>query len=392
VRPRILLALPLCALGVWLWTSASQPPPHPEVPAAAVFTAQQIERARDYREPGYLLAVATILTQFAVAWALARVLPARVAHRPAPLVAAGVAAVVGVAAVPFSYVNHVRAMDVGLDLRGFGEWAADAGLGLLVWVVAVTLAYLAGRAAWRRLGDIGFAFAAWLLIALFTLVQPVVVDPLFISTGPAPPRLAAESNRLQQRMDAHPASVTVSDASSRTTAENAFVDGVGPTVRVVIDDTALREPPAAQRALLAHELAHVARRHTLEGVLWFGVIGVPAILLVLAAASRLCRGLRGGLAAAAAVPVLLALAFTAQVVLLPVENLLSRRIEAEADWVALRATNDPAGAELLQRRLALANLSNPEPPSWAVRLLFDHPPVLERIGVARAYSSSSGSR
>jgi STE24 endopeptidase len=392
VRPRLLLALPLCALGVWLWTSTSQPPPHPDLPATAIFTTQQIERGRDFREPGYLLAVATIVAQVAAAWALARVLPARVAHRPATLVAAAVAAAVGAVAVPLSYVAHVRAADVGLDLRTFGGWALDAGLGLLVWTVAVTLAYVAGRVAWRRLGDIGVAVAAWVLIALFTLVQPVLVDPLFISTRPAPPALAAEASRLEQRMDAHPASVTVSDASSQTTAENAFVDGLGPTVRVVVDDTALTEPSAARRALLAHELAHVARRHTLEGVLWFGVIGVPAILLVLAAASRLSLGGRGGLAAAAAVPVLLALALTAQALLLPVENLLSRRIEAEADWVALRATGDPAGAELIQKRLALTNLSNPEPPGWAVWLLFDHPPVIDRIAVDRAYSSSSGSR
>jgi hypothetical protein len=37
----------------------------------------------------------------------------------------------------------------------------------------------------------------------------------------------------------------------------------------------------------------------------------------------------------------------------------------------------------LQKRLALADLSNPDPPGWAVVLLFDHPPVMERIAVAR---------
>jgi hypothetical protein len=48
----------------------------------------------------------------------------------------------------------------------------------------------------------------------------------------------------------------------------------------------------------------------------------------------------------------------------------------------------------LQRRLALSDLSNPDPPGWAVWLLFDHPPVMDRIAVARAYvppSSSSSS-
>ncbi|MDX6546673.1 MAG: endopeptidase, partial [Gaiellales bacterium] len=77
--------------------------------------------------------------------------------------------------------------------------------------------------------------------------------------------------------------------------------------------------------------------------------------------------------------------------LLPVENLLSRRIEAEADWVGLRATRDPQGMRSLQRQLALSGLSNPDPPGWAVWLLFDHPPVMDRIAVARAYVPPSSS-
>src|SRR5438874_1542888 len=89
------------------------------------------------------------------------------------------------------------------------------------------------------------------------------------------------------------------------------------------------------------------RRHTLAGVLWFGVIGLPAILLVLAAAGRLTSGRPWS---AAAVPVVLACALTAATLLLPVENLVSRRIEGEADWVGLRATRDPAGHEALDRQ------------------------------------------
>ena len=130
--------------------------------------------------------------------------------------------------------------------------------------------------------------------------------------------------------------------------------------------------------------------HTLKGVLWFGVLGVPAILLVLAAASRLCDG---RLLAAAAVPVLLACTLTAATALLPVENLISRRyrgggrLRGPARHRAIRR-----GWSALQKRLALRDLSNPAPPGWAVWLLFDHPPVMDRIGMARAYSSGVARR
>jgi STE24 endopeptidase len=86
--------------------------------------------------------------------------------------------------------------------------------------------------------------------------------------------------------------------------------------------------------------------------------------------------------------VVLGVALLAATLLAPVGLLISRRIEADADWAALRATGDGQAMVDLQRRLAVSNLSDPAPPAWAVWLLFDHPPVMDRIAVARNYSSS----
>lgn len=388
VRRALLLVVPLAALGAWLWTSAQLPGDVPAVPASRVFTAAQIDRAQDYRTAGYAITLAALAAQLLVAWLIAWRVRGRVGRLPAALMVAIVAGAVQLAALPFGYALHRRAVDAGLDLQSDGAWLLDALIAAALMIAAVTVVYLVARPLYRRWGSIAVAFAAWAAVAVFTLVQPLVVDPLFTSTRAMPPGPARIVASLERTMDVHPSSVSVSDASSRTTAENAEVDGLGPTVRVVVDDTALREPAPALRALLAHELAHVKRRHTLKGVLWFGVIGVPAILLVLAAARRLYRG---SLLDAEAAPVLVACAMTAAVMLIPVQNVISRRIESEADWVGLRATRDPFGMEQLQRRLALRDLSNPAPPEWAEWLLFDHPPVMQRIAVARSYGSSSSS-
>jgi STE24 endopeptidase len=194
---------------------------------------------------------------------------------------------------------------------------------------------------------------------------------------------------VERQVGVTPASVSVSDASARTTEENAFVDGLGPTERLVLYDTVLRHAPVDEtRALLAHELSHVDRRHTLKGVLWFGVLGLPALWTVLALAGRAARRRRlDGAFDPRAAPLVVAGLLVAAALLTPVENGISRRYEAEADWVALQATADDNGMAALQKRLALADLSNPDPPGWAVTLLFDHPPVMERIAVARSYPS-----
>jgi STE24 endopeptidase len=323
-----------------------------------------------------------------VAWLLAWRARRAAGRLPAPVALAVAALAVELAALPFGYWLHRRTVGVRLDLQSDGAWLGDALLGVLLTAAAVVLVYLVARPLYRRFGPEAVAVTAWAAVALFTLLQPVLVDPLFMSTRHLPAGRARVVAALERRMGAHPDSVTVSDASSRTTGENAEVDGLGPTVRVVVDDTALREPAPAFRALVAHELGHVERRHTLEGVLWFGVIGVPALLLVLRAAGRFARA---PVLDATAAPVLVACALTAAVALLPVENLISRRIEAEADWAALRATHDGPGMVQLQRGLALRNLSNPAPPEVVAWLLFDHPTVMQRIAVARSYGSTSSS-
>jgi STE24 endopeptidase len=388
VRRALLLVLPLAALGVWLWTSTQLPGDVPATPAASAFTRAQIDRAQDYRTAGYAITLAALAAQLLVAWLVAWRTRGRFGRLPAAAVVAIAVAVVQLAALPFGYALHRRAVDAGIDLQSDLAWLIDALVAAAITTAAVSVVYLLARPLYRRWGSVAVALAAWAAVVVFTLVQPVLVDPLFASTSPLPAGAARVARSLERGMHVHPSSVTVADASSRTTAENAQVDGLGPTVRVVVDDTSLHEPPRALRALVAHELAHVKRGHTLKGVLWFGVIGVPAILLALAAAGRIHRG---SLLDAGAAPVLVACALTAAVLLLPVQNLISRRIESEADWVALRATRDPAGMEQLQRRLAIHDLSNPAPPRWAVLLLFDHPPVMQRVAVARSYGSSSSS-
>jgi STE24 endopeptidase len=75
----------------------------------------------------------------------------------------------------------------------------------------------------------------------------------------------------------------------------------------------------------------------------------------------------------------------AQLLALPLQNAITRRYEAEADWVALTATRDPRAARGLFRGFARTSLSNPNPPTWAYILFYDHPSELARIEQAEAF-------
>ncbi|HEX2376966.1 MAG TPA: M48 family metalloprotease [Gaiellales bacterium] len=390
--PGLVLFAALGGLAAWLW-QADLPPRMPHLAARAAFTQSQIDRAADYRGPQYLLALAALVLEPAAGLAWARWGRACAVRSLPPALAGGVAAaaaatVAAAALLPLGYVGHVRAANAGLDLRSAAAWARDSGIGLATWAAGVAIAYSACLAIGRRARKpwLAVGIAAWVAVAVFVAIQPVAIDPLFASTHPVrDPAVRTLIRSVEHQVGAAPGSVSVSDASARTTEENAFVDGVGPTERLVVYDTVLHRAPVNQtRALLAHELSHVKRRHTLKGVLWFGVLGLPALWAVLALAGRAARrrGLDGALDPRAA-PLVVAGLLVAAALLTPVENGISRRYEAEADWTALRATGDGDGMSGLQKRLALADLSNPDPPRWAVVLLFDHPPVMERIAVAR---------
>ncbi len=389
----------LAGLGIWLW-QAQLPGAVSAIPARSVFTTQQIQRAMSYRDAQYVLALIGLLVPPLVAWLLA--------WRGGDRLALGKAAAVRVATASFLVAAITMGWccrsgtsptcaheNRGLDLQSTSAWLETALITLLVSSLVVGVVYTAAWAIARRSARpwLAVGIAAWVGVAVVTLLQPLLWDPLLLSTSPLPNGPAAALvHRLEVRMGVHPASVTVAHTGSKTTEENAFVDGVGPTQRVVIYDTALRNMSAPQlRALVAHEFGHIQRRHTLKGVLWFGVLALPALWLIWRLLEPLARRRYGdGLLDPRATALVLAGVLTAAAILTPVENLISRRDEAEADWAGLRATRDGPGMVSLERRLALTNLSNPLPPLWAVWTLFNHPPVMDRIEVGRSYPSGGG--
>jgi STE24 endopeptidase len=73
----------------------------------------------------------------------------------------------------------------------------------------------------------------------------------------------------------------------------------------------------------------------------------------------------------------------------PAVRLLGRRAEARADRFALDLTADPDSFVAMQRRLTVANVTDPDPPR-ALHVLFGtHPTPAARIAAARAHPSAT---
>ena len=302
--------------------------------------------------------------------------------RASVLVGLAVVAGVWLAGLPFAAVTLVRRRDFGLTEQGWGGWLLDrlTALGVQAVLVSIGVAgavWLAGRLGrrWWIAGAPALAAVA----VLFVLAQPLVVQPLFNRFQPlTDERLAARIEGLAADMGVDVDEVLVADASRRTTTANAYIAGLGPTRRVVLYDTLLdgRFSEGEILVVSAHELAHVERRHLWKGLAWFTLLAVPGVFVLAWVTERL-----GGLGPRL-VPLGLALTFGYVLLTQPLANTVSRRYEAEADWLALQATRDSASAVGLEQGFVTTGLADPDPPGWVTFWYGTHPTPMERIAMA----------
>jgi STE24 endopeptidase len=231
---------------------------------------------------------------------------------------------------------------------------------------------------------IGGSVAVVLFAVVFSWLGPVLVAPLFNKFQELPPgKTRSQVLRLGEQAGVKIGHVYRVDASRRSTAINAYVDGLGPSKRVVVFDNTLRQlPPAQLRSVLAHELGHVKGNDIVRGIAWLALVAPLGVLFIQLAGGALARRSGDDSRSPGALPAL-ALSMAAALFVLGIaSNQLSRRVEARADSFALELTKDPQALIGVQKKLALTNVAEPDPPSVLQWLFGTHPTTMQRIGAA----------
>ncbi len=248
----------------------------------------------------------------------------------------------------------------------------------LALLIVMGLAGIMGR-YWWVLGGPAFVGIA----ALFLFVSPYLTNLKRVHD----PRLAADGKAIAAKEGVGDIPLRVEKVSDQTTFVNAYAFGMGPSRRVVLWDPLLRYPRREVDVVIAHEYGHQARNHLLKGIAWYALFAIPGALLIEVATRR-----RGGMRDPLAVPLALLVLAVLQLAASPIQALISRRIETEADWMALQTTRDPRSAQSLFTRFTTTDLSDPSPPTWSYVLLADHPTGLQRIAFAREWAARYGGR
>jgi STE24 endopeptidase len=306
----------------------------------------------------------------------------------AALLAVALVALSSIATLPLAFVRgYVIEHAWGLSTQGLAGWSTDRLRSLAVGAVVSAVAAVAFFAVvrWQPRTWWLWGWGAFtLLTAVFVFLWPVVVAPLFNRFTPLDDASLGEDIRALGRRAGVPVDdVLVADASRRTTAENAYVAGLGGTKRIVLYDTLL-EAGAERETLyvVGHELGHEAESHVLKGVALSsaGLLVGFALLAWLARSDRVLieMGARG-IGDVRALPALLLFTTVAGLLMLPAESAISRAFERRADALAVALTGDRDAAVRVLRRLGLSNIADLAPPPLAVALLYSHPPIPERI-------------
>jgi Zn-dependent protease with chaperone function len=292
------------------------------------------------------------------------------------------------------YSGFVVPHQFDLTEQSFGGWMGDQAKGLAVGIVLSMIVAPLALFAIRR-------FRRWWLvlwagsiplILLMVVVQPVVLDPIFNDFQPLRDQvLRARLLDLASRAGIEGGRVYQVDKSKQTKTMNAYVNGIGPTSRIVMWDTLLAKMTHDEvLAVMGHEMGHYVLRH-----LWKGLAFSLAIsFLIFLAGQRIHDaglrrwGARWGVEAKgdpASVPWLLLIVGGISFLLSPVFAGYSRSIEHEADIFGLELTrlNEPMASAFV--KLAEDSKRDPSPHPFIEFWRYSHPPIARRIPFALQY-------
>jgi len=350
------------------------------------FTAHELARSRGYTRGEDVLWILGTIATLAALVVLVRVLPRSVRNmglgRIGSAIVAGMVLLVTLwfVGLPFSFADLWWQHHWGLgpfDILAWlsGQWSTLFPEVISAMLTIVVLVGLAGR--FRR-----WWFVAWPATVAIALFFAFVSG--WLAAGASHPLrdavLRADVTRIERVEHVSGTPVRVEDVSSWTDQVNAFTVGFGPSTHVVLWDTLL---DGEEDVVIAHELGHVRSRHILKALGWSTLLILPTLWLVAFATRR-----RGGVGDPANLPYVILVLSVLALLLTPLENVVARRYESEADWRALNATRDPAAGRKLFESFQQSSLEDPSPPLYDYLFLENHPTLMQRIAMTERWPAS----
>lgn len=293
------------------------------------------------------------------------------------------------------YSGYMLPHRYGLSVMSIRGWLRDLLVGLALELV---LGMLAVELIYLLLATQPQTWWVWVALAMLFFsvgmanLAPVLLFPLFYKYRPLEEgALTARLLALAERAHTKVRGVYTFDMSSKTTAANAALMGLGNTRRIVLGDTLLQSYSDEEiEVVLAHELGHhvhndIWKLIALQSLLTLVGLYIANLLFHQAVETQ---HLYTGFADPATLPLLLALVALFSLVVMPISNGYSRRVEYQADEYALQSTGMVEPFKSAMSRLANQNLAEAEPSPLVEFIFYSHPSMQKRLEHADRFVAS----
>ena len=243
--------------------------------------------------------------------------------------------------------NKTTMKTYGLDLLK-GMLVSGVIGGLLLSAV-VWFYEWAGSFFWLYAWGIVSVFSVFMAMFYSQLIVPLFNKQTPLEAGALRDKINAFAEKVGFKLD----NIFVIDGSKRSTKANAYFTGFGPRKRIVLYDTLIKDLTEEEIvAVLAHEVGHNKKRHTVQFML-ASVIQTGVILWLFSL-------------------------FVNQPILGLVMNAWSRKNEYQADAFAARYYD---GESLISglKKISVKSLSNLTPHPLYEWVYYSHPSLLKRI-------------
>jgi len=249
--------------------------------------------------------------------------------------------------------------------------------GILLSVLILLIMWL-GQSFW---------WIFWLVIVLFMVAANFFytswILPLFNKLTPL------EDGSLREKIMDYGKSVNfpiqniyIMDGSKRSSKANAFFSGFGKRKKIVLFDTLLGKHTDEELvAILAHEVGHNKKKHTISGMI-SAILQTGVMLLIMSYMifnPYLSQALGAEHLSFPVNFIAFGIIYTPVSMLLSLfSNFISRKHEFQADKFAANTYN---GEELQNalKKLSVDSLSNLKPHKLYVIFHYSHPPLLQRL-------------
>jgi len=300
--------------------------------------------------------------------------------------------------LPFNfYLSYILEHKFGFSNMTMGFWFWTRAKS---FVVAFLFISIIGSSALAVIKKFKFysvyivPFGGLIIGLIMIVIYPIIILPLFYEIKKIDnPHLEERIVDLAYKSGVNVDKIYIIKESDYSKHTNAFFVGFGSSKKIYIYDTLVRNNNESEViSILAHEIGHWKYNHNIKWILYGFLLSLIEFLLIYYCVQKMKSESEisaGEMYSPSMIPLYVLLFIIFSNVTNPIENVISRKMEKNADYYALEITGDPDAFISSEVRIAKDNssrLNNHPLPS-----LFrdSHPMTIDRIKMAEKYSANS---